>query len=157
MITHLLFDFSRVILFPNDSSTGRLNAHHQQHFQSPTYRFTDHFRLNTQLLNYLKTIQDQHYLAIFTTGTIQEHPQLKPHLEPIFQRIFSVPELGLPKTDSQVYQLICQRLGSQPHQTLFIDDTHGNVEAAQAAGLKTIHYQSNPQFFTDLKQQNEAN
>jgi 2-haloacid dehalogenase len=42
----------------------------------------------------------------------------------------------------EFYDLVINRFGLQPQQTLFIDDNLRNVKAAEQAGLQAIHFQT---------------
>jgi putative hydrolase of the HAD superfamily len=44
-------------------------------------------------------------------------------------------EVGCAKPDPRIYEVALQRLGADPRQALFIDDTEGHVAAARALGL----------------------
>jgi putative hydrolase of the HAD superfamily len=50
--------------------------------------------------------------------------------------VFSSHELGVAKPDPRVFVLVCVRLGADPADCLFVDDTAGHVAAAEAAGLR---------------------
>ena len=49
---------------------------------------------------------------------------------------------GLVKPDPAIYQLLLDRYGLVPQECLFIDDMKHNVEAAEALGIRTIHFTS---------------
>jgi putative hydrolase of the HAD superfamily len=44
-------------------------------------------------------------------------------------------EAGVAKPDRRIFELALGRLGAEPGQALFIDDTPGHVAAAQALGM----------------------
>lgn len=48
-------------------------------------------------------------------------------------------DVKLGKPDAAVYQLLARRHGLRPQETVFIDDQHANVAAAQALGWSGIH------------------
>lgn len=48
-------------------------------------------------------------------------------------------DVKLVKPNSEIYELLAWRHGFNPAQTLFIDDTAANVEAARALGWRAIH------------------
>lgn len=48
-------------------------------------------------------------------------------------------DVKLIKPSSEIYQLLAWRHAFEPAQTLFIDDTAANVEAARALGWRAIH------------------
>lgn len=151
MITTLLFDFSRVLLFSKDAEyKGMLNSLHSENSKKPDYRFFDYFELNEELLDYLEKIKDRFSFYIFTTGTIQNVAEVRERTDPIFKRVFAAAEVKVSKKESEAYLKIAKEMGKNPNEILFIDDTKENVKAAKEAGLKTIHYHSNKQIFTKL-------
>ena len=48
-------------------------------------------------------------------------------------------EEKLAKPDSEIYRILLKRYALNAEESLFIDDTLKNIEAAQALGFKTIH------------------
>lgn len=57
---------------------------------------------------------------------------------------------GITKPDPAIYRLACSRLGIEPAQAVFVDDTRANAEAATAAGLTGVHFTSSGQLRDDL-------
>lgn len=49
-------------------------------------------------------------------------------------------QLGIAKPDPAIYQHVLQKLGTQPEETLFLDDKRVNIDAAQALGMKGIEF-----------------
>lgn len=47
-------------------------------------------------------------------------------------------QLGIAKPDPSIYRYTLEKLGTQPEETLFIDDRQVNVEAAAALGIKAL-------------------
>jgi FMN phosphatase YigB (HAD superfamily) len=130
-ISTLLFDFSGVLLFAKDPNYhGTLNQLHQNLSQSKDYNFFDHFQLNQELLNYLNNIKNLMPLYIFTTGDIQNTPEIRQKIDPIFTRIFSSLDLTLLKSDPQAYLKISQEITHPPEKILFIDDRQSFLDAA---------------------------
>lgn len=152
MITTLLFDFSRVLIFPKDKKfTGKLNELYREIIKNPTYAFFDHFILNKELLDYAKTLVPKYQLAIFTTDIIQNDKAAKKHIDQIFDKIFSAKELGFSKKDPQVYRVIAEHLKTLPSNILFTDDTQDNLKAAAKIGFVTLHFVSNQSLFRNLE------
>ncbi len=151
MITTLLFDFSRVLLNVKDESyTGFLNTLHEEWSSKPGYNFFDYFELNEELLKFLETIKDKYSSYIYTTGSVQNVPDVRKRIDPIFRKIYSSEESGLNKKDPQSYLFIAKDLNKNPGEILFTDDQPANIEAAKIAGLATIHFQSTAQFINEL-------
>ena len=77
MIRAIVFDFSRVLLFPKDSGyTGSLNERHRELSKRGDYKLLEHFSLNEELLSYLDKIKGRYDLYVFTSETIQDSPEL---------------------------------------------------------------------------------
>lgn len=60
-------------------------------------------------------------------------------------------EVGLAKLEVKIYEYCLERLGTAPHETLFIDDREVNVNAGQALGLKTVRFESVSQLRSELE------
>ena len=148
----LIFDFSGVILFPQDPHyRASLNSLHRSLTDhNPDYPFMAHFRINTELLDFIKQTKVPRY--IFTSGYIQDAEAIRPVLNQIFDTIFSADRLGVHKSDPTAFKLICREIGLGPGDVLFIDDAGSNISAAQSAGLQTHHYTGNQDLFAALRQ-----
>lgn len=151
MITNILFDFSRVILFPKDENyKGMLNDLYRKIIEEKS-PFLSYFKFNEELLDFLKPLKEKYHLSIYTTDIIQKDPEVKKILDPIFEEIFAANDLGISKKDPQGYLVIASKLNVKPEQILFIDDGEINIQAAKQAGLQTIRYLSNEQLFNCLE------
>ena len=51
-------------------------------------------------------------------------------------------DVGLAKPDPAIYKLLLARIGRQPHECLFIDDSEVNVIAARDLGIDAIQFSS---------------
>jgi HAD superfamily hydrolase (TIGR01509 family) len=152
MISALLFDFARVFLFAKEKDyEGELNALHRQLSSSLDYKFFDHFEFNEELFGYVEQLKAKIDLYMFTSGTIQETPEVQIKIVDLFKEIFSAQKLCLSKTDPRAYIDIAASIGKAPEEILFIDDTPANILAAQEAHLSTILYSNNLQLMNDLK------
>ena len=49
---------------------------------------------------------------------------------------------GMAKPDQEIFELLLRRYRLTAASTLFIDDTLGNIDAAGALGMATVHFQS---------------
>jgi len=80
-------------------------------------------------------------LAIFSSGSIAAQKQLfgfsiEGDLTPYFPAFFDT-TTGM-KRDEQTYQLIVEQLQAPANSVLFLSDIHQELEAAYAAGLRTL-------------------
>lgn len=137
----LLFDLARVILLPQDLSyQGELNSLHKRLSGGKDYDFSRHFELDYELLSFLDDLKEKFILAIYTSGKIQDAPEIKNRLLQTFSRLYSAIDLGISKKDPAGYTRISGNLGVQPSDILFIDDTLENITAAKYAGFQTHLY-----------------
>jgi putative hydrolase of the HAD superfamily len=60
-------------------------------------------------------------------------------------------EVRLAKPEAKIYEYCLQGLGTEPHETLFIDDREVNVKAAQALGIRAILFKSAAQLQSELE------
>jgi 2-haloacid dehalogenase len=58
---------------------------------------------------------------------------------------------GVAKPDHRIFGILVDRHGLEPGRTVFIDDSPGNVTAAQAAGLEAIRFVSPEVLRGDLR------
>ncbi len=59
-------------------------------------------------------------------------------------------QLGIAKPDPAIYRHTLVALGTEPEETLFIDDKRENIEAARSLGMRTIQFSSIDQLRGDL-------
>ncbi|TSC88366.1 MAG: Uncharacterized protein G01um101416_34 [Microgenomates group bacterium Gr01-1014_16] len=154
MIDTLLFDFSKVILFLKDPNySGTLNGLYRESLSSgKPFSFWDYFELNSELVDYLKILKDKFSLYLFTSGTIQEAPELKKTVDELFTKIYSAEKMGYSKTDPEAYKFITSDLNRIPSEIAYIDDQWENIQTAQSFGIRGIQYHDNPQLFSELSQ-----
>lgn len=152
MIKALLSDFSQVILFPKDSDyVGSLNSLYAKKKDEQGFSFFDLYFVNTELLDFYQELKQKYNieLTIYTTGTVQNHPDLQSHLTS-FSRIFSVADIGKDKRDVESYQFLSEQLNVLPEEMMFIDDSMSNVSAAREAGVQGIQFISNNQIKSEV-------
>lgn len=143
MIKALLFDFARVILFPRDDLyKGELNKLHTKLSLLHGYSFTNEFAMDPTMLEYLTSLKNLLPLYMFTSGTIQNAPEIRPTLDGLFKKIYSASEMGIPKEYPLAYKTIIEDIGVGEKEIVFIDDAPQNIEAALKAGLHAVHYKN---------------
>ena len=152
MVTALLFDLARVFLFTKDKNyNGELNALHKNLLSKPEYKFHDHFVFNEELFDIAEKLKLKTELYMFTSGTIQEAPEVQIKINSLFKEIYSAEKLGFYKSDPLAYLRITGMMGKTQEEIVFIDDSSKNVLAAQEANLTAILYTGNFQLINDLQ------
>jgi len=151
MAATLLFDFSRVFLFAKDKNyKGELNVLYKSLISKPDYKFFDHFIFNEELFGIAERLKLKTDLFMFTSGIIQEAPEIQTRLNGLFREIYSANKLGYSKSDPLAYTNIAGKIGTAQEEIIFIDDMTKNILAAQEANLKTILYSGNLQLLGEL-------
>lgn len=59
-------------------------------------------------------------------------------IKQLFDDFIESSQVGMRKPDPKFFQYALDRLGVQPHRTVFLDDLGMNLKSAQALGIKTI-------------------
>ncbi len=151
MIKAIIVDFSRVILHPKDINySGKLNDLHRDLSVQDEYNILGYFDLNKALLNYLEKLKGAYKLYIYTTDVIQDDPEIRKVIDPIFDNVYRAKDIGLSKQDTKSYEFIIKELKLDPEEILFIDDSIGNIKAAEKVGINTILFTSNKDLFEKL-------
>ena len=60
----------------------------------------------------------------------------------LFEDIIVSGEVKCKKPDPKIYQILVERTGVDPENSLFIDDSERNIMAARNLGFQTIHFDS---------------
>lgn len=67
-----------------------------------------------------------------------------------FDRVFNSYYMGRSKQDPAVFEYVLGELGVKSEETLFIDDSDGNIARARQRGLRGILYQDRAQFEREI-------
>ena len=100
------------------------------------------------LLEKLKQIPLEQY--VFTASNRETSIRILKHLglyEMFQNRFYSVEDFGVYRKNenADVYHQYCEKIGYNPNDCIFVDDSYSNLEFAKLAGMTTvrIYYQSN--------------
>lgn len=127
MVTAIVFDFFDVIRTPSGALDSEVLA------------LIDklHGRYKIGLLSNTS--------AEYLRGLLHEH-DINKH----FDAVVISSEVGMIKPDPSIFKHILADLGTQPAETVFIDDSPRNVAGATAVGITGITYTTIDQLKTDL-------
>ena len=64
------------------------------------------------------------------------------NLDDLFIKAYYSFELGLRKPSKEIFETVLKNENLNAAETLFIDDSEENIEAAKSVGLQTIHLPS---------------
>ena len=151
MVKVLLFGFFRVIIFPtNRSYIGDLVPYYSEASKRSDFQFSHYFEFNTELLETIKALPPTPVRCLITAASLHILPEVKPILDPVFSKVYSLEKLGMRKTDPEAYQPICSDQMVAPSEVIFIDDNLNCLQSAGSVGLITLPYLSNSQTISDL-------
>jgi epoxide hydrolase-like predicted phosphatase len=142
-------------LYPNQHWTkltlGRLSEDkYWEHFLEASKVEIDKEALKEKVRNALRPIadnvklipllKDRYRLAILSNHAKEWSQFMREEFDFFrhFQHIIFSCDVGLRKPDPKIYQLILEKLGSQPGECLFVDDKRRNTKGAEEIGMKTI-------------------
>lgn len=154
MITSILSDFSKVLLFSKDGNyTGSLNGLNRSLIEEfgENYNFFDYFKLNQELLDVYQTLQEEYPIYIFTSDAIQNRPEVREVIDPIISGLYSAKDFNVSKKKSASYLLIAEKMNKTTAEILYIDDQLENIEAAQQAGMRTVQFRHVDMLMLELK------
>lgn len=64
-----------------------------------------------------------------------------------FRTIFLSHQIGKRKPSPETFIWVCEQMGFEPKEVLFIDDSPQHIEGAKAAGLQTFYYKDAASFY----------
>jgi HAD superfamily hydrolase (TIGR01509 family) len=150
MISTLLFDFNNVLLFVEETTVKSVAATYQK-IDVPS-SWSKFFFLNTELLQFIKEHHSKLNSAILSASEFSLYqPEIKELVVPYFDHLFFAKDEGWSKDLPATYMAVADRLKLDPSSLLFVDDKRENVEAAQRAGLSTIHFTTNAEYFRQVE------
>jgi FMN phosphatase YigB (HAD superfamily) len=150
----LLIDLFRVLLFPKDLTYfGDLEPLYISKRNLPNYSFDDYFQINTEFVDFLKGISSDIDRYLFTAAhEFLQSLEAKQYLTPLFKSIFTTHDLGMRKSDIEIYQMISSQLRVQPQQIIYVGDNSINVEAAAKSGIQAIQFTTTSQVIPVISQ-----
>lgn len=110
-------------------------------------------RLDTELVEFLRSLRPRYKTAILSNAWPETRRALTDlfGLDTVVDAIIISAEEGIAKPDLRIYQIAAQRLGVPLNKAIFVDDMPANVQAAQAAGMYGVQFQSTEQTITQIK------
>ena len=108
---------------------------------------------NKDLIKLIRNLKKKGYKTAILS--IQWHLSLKILNPKRYSKLFDESVIScfdkIRKPDPKSYQLILEKLKVKPEEALFVDDKQENLDAAEKLGIKSLIFENNKQFFTELK------
>ncbi len=108
---------------------------------------------NHNMLDILKDLSTKHSVGLLSNLNIDMKMKIIKDLgiNKYFKQMIFSNDVGLLKPEPAIYNLALKALGLSASETLFVDDTLENVEAAEKLGMRTILFKSEQQCRAELK------
>ena len=117
MIKFIIFDFYNVLYFASDN------------------------KLNIEIFDFVQNNNSKYGFGVLSSVHSDLAVWFKDrNLDKSFMFVKTTAELGIPKTESGVYEMVVNGLELKPKEVLLVDDSAENIAAAEEAGLKTLKY-----------------
>ncbi|MBU0497927.1 MAG: HAD family phosphatase [Candidatus Thermoplasmatota archaeon] len=114
--------------------------------------FITSYHEKTEMFHLAQKLKDQGFIIGFLSNTEEPATQyfLERHYTVFDEILFSCKE-GCIKPQKEIYTILINRLGLQPHQILFIDDKKDNIVGAQKEGIQGILFVTYEQLKSSLE------
>lgn len=100
--------------------------------------------LDEELIAFIRSLRSRYQTAIISNATLalrQTLTEIYP-IESAFDLIICSAEEKIMKPNLEIYRRTLKKLGIEPRQSIFIDDSEVNIQAAQSLGMSAILYRS---------------
>lgn len=110
--------------------------------------------LNRQLLQFMESLRQDYQLAILSNAGDNSRKLMTDvfYLDTYVDEIIISAEEGLIKPDQRIYHIAMDRLQTKPSETIFVDDYHKNVKAAQEFGINAVQFTENDQAIQTIRE-----
>jgi putative hydrolase of the HAD superfamily len=108
---------------------------------------------NTELIDYFRALRTRVRTGILSNSFVgaREKERERYGFEDMTDVIVYSHESGTGKPDPSIYQLVCERLGVEPPDAVFVDDHERAVEGARAIGMNAVLFRDNAQVISELE------
>jgi epoxide hydrolase-like predicted phosphatase len=109
--------------------------------------------VNWKLLGFIKSLHPRYKVGLLSNAwdDLRQTMHERWNMDVLFDDLVISAEVGMVKPDPRVFHFALERLGVQPKEAVFIDDTLVNVEAARRQGLEAIQFLDTEQTLADLQ------
>ena len=110
-------------------------------------------KMDYAIIDYLRSLQSEYTTALLSNAWDDLRGLLinKWGIDDAFDEIFISAEMGVAKPDAKIYEMVLEKLGVAPEETVFVDDFIENIEAARKLGMHGIHFQDVGEAMAELR------
>jgi len=110
-------------------------------------------RMDMELITWLDRIRPNYKTALLSNAWPEARVTVRqnyPGSLNVFDLVIYSAEVQLAKPDERIYWLVCQRLGVQPEEVVFVDDVVENIEGARKIGMQGVRFLNPHQVLEEL-------
>ena len=116
---------------------------------------------NEPMIELMRELRDRGLRMALLTNNVREWEPLWRSMLPvdeIFELVVDSAYVGMRKPEREIYELTLERLnhGIEAGECLFVDDVEVNVAAARGLGMRAVHFRSNEQAISEVREALEA-
>ncbi|HEU5064047.1 MAG TPA: HAD family phosphatase [Solirubrobacterales bacterium] len=127
---------------------------HRPHLHHFRQKFWGALHPNEPMIELMRELQASGLKMAMLTNNVREWEPLWRSMLPvdeIFEEIVDSAFVGCRKPEARIYELTLERIGMPAEACLFIDDLQPNIEGAEAAGMKAVHFRDNEQAIAEIR------
>jgi putative hydrolase of the HAD superfamily len=109
---------------------------------------------NVEMIELMRELRAGGLKMALLTNNVREWEPLWRSMLPvdeIFEDVVDSAFVGCRKPEPRIYELTLERIGMPAEACLFVDDLHHNCEAAEAAGMRAVHFRDNEQAIGEIR------
>ena len=127
---------------------------HRTHLHHFRQKFWGALHPNEEMIDLMRELKASGLKMAMLTNNVREWEPLWRAMLPvdeIFEEIVDSAFVGCRKPEARIYELTLERIGLPAEACLFIDDLKPNVEGAEAAGMRAVHFRDNAQAIAEIR------
>jgi putative hydrolase of the HAD superfamily len=127
---------------------------HRPHLHHFRQKFWGALHPNEPMIELMRELKASGLKMAMLTNNVREWEPLWRSMLPvdeIFEEIVDSAFVGCRKPEARIYELTLERIGMPAETCLFIDDLRPNIEGAEAAGMKAVHFRDNEQAIAEIR------
>ena len=113
------------------------------------------YSIYPQVFDFIKKLQAQYQIGLLSnlTPEMRDHIRVAHNTAEFFQvEVYSCdPDVAQIKPEAKPYLVALQKLGVEPFEAFFIDNSAKNVSGAEALGIKNLLFHDQNKLFRDMK------
>lgn len=109
--------------------------------------------LDSDLVGYIRSLKNKYQIAMISNASDELRQNLKDRhsIADVFDLIVCSAEEHVMKPHQEIYLRTLERLGCDPAEAVFVDDSEPNIQAARKLGMFTVHFRPSTDIPSEFK------